>query len=111
MNMIVAMPVVVAGLVTVPVVLVMPGAARSCARSGWRVLVAHPLSSPLWTGRHRELAPVLLGQLLIEPLLKLRFVFVDGHLAAHLVMAPSAQLGAHQLVTLPPRRNRTRPEW
>ena len=45
----------------------------------------------------RQLTPVLLGQLLVEPLLELRFGLVDRDLAAHLVVAPAAKLGADQL--------------
>ncbi len=45
----------------------------------------------------RQLTAVLLGELVVDPLLKFGFGLVDRDLAAHLVMAPAAQLGADQL--------------
>ena len=76
----------------------------------WSVL-SSSASSPLRTVRHAELAPVLLSNLLVHPLFELGFGLVNRHLAAHLVMAPAAKLGADQLkfagrVGVEPDRNR-----
>ncbi len=59
----------------------------------------------------RQLTPVLLRHLFVEPLLEFRFGLVDGDLAPHLVMPPAAKLGADQLklsgrVGVKPDRNR-----
>ena len=45
-----------------------------------RKLSTHPNHLPSGTGSHRELVPVLLCQLLVDPLLELRFRLVDRDL-------------------------------
>ena len=72
-------------------------AVRLCGRSLAVDSAPYPRHLPSVTGGHGELTPVLLYQLFVYPLLKIGFALVNRHLAAHLVVPPSAELRADQL--------------